>query len=72
MKPVTHFLFISIMVLILIATIGYLIYSGYAYYGTSLEERFYHLDHENLKPNGLLGHGMGIIGSSAMVFGVSI
>jgi hypothetical protein len=50
----------------------YLIYGGYSYYNTSLEERFYHADHELLKPNGLLGHGMGIIGSISMVVGVSI
>ncbi len=60
------------MVLILIAVTTYIVYSGYSYYNTSLEERFYHTDHELLKPNGLLGHGMGIIGSVSMVAGVSI
>ena len=60
------------MVLILIAVILYIVYSGYSYYNTSLEERFYHADHEILKPNGLLGHGMGIVGSISMVAGVSI
>jgi len=60
------------MVLILIVVSVYLIYNGYAYYNTSLEERFYQSDHELLKPNGLLGHGMGIIGSFLMVAGVSI
>ena len=60
------------MVLILIATAVYLVHRGYSYYITSLEERFYHIDHELIKPNGLLGHGMGIIGSFLMVAGVSI
>lgn len=60
------------MVLILIVVSVYLVYKGYAYYNTSLEERFYQSDHELLKPNGLLGHGMGIIGSFLMVAGVSI
>jgi len=56
----------------LIAVIVILVYNGFAYYNTSLEERFYQSDHELLKPNGLLGHGMGIIGSFLMVAGVSI
>ncbi len=60
------------MVLILIGVTLTLIYSGYSYYNTSLEERFYHTNHELLKPNGLLGHGLGIIGSISMVVGVSI
>ena len=60
------------MILILMAVTAYLVYDGYSYYNTSLEERFYHTDHEVLKPNGLLGHGIGIIGSFSMVAGVSI
>ena len=72
MKPAVHKIYISSMVLILIVVSIYLVYKGYAYYNTSLEERFYQSDHELLKPNGLLGHGMGIIGSFLMVAGVSI
>lgn len=72
MKPVWHKVYIGSMVLVLILVTAYLIYSGYSYYNTSLEERFYHADHELLKPNGLLGHGIGIIGSVSMVAGVSI
>jgi hypothetical protein len=72
MKPAIHKIYISSMVLILIAVSVNLVYKGYPYYNTSLEERFYHADHELLKPNGLLGHGMGITGSFLMVAGVSI
>ena len=60
------------MVLIVIAVAAFIVYNGYSYYNTSLEERFYHNNHELLKPNGLLGHGMGIIGTISMVAGVSI
>lgn len=60
------------MVVIIIAASLSLVYTGYSYYQTSLEERFYHTNHELLKPNGLLGHGLGIIGSISMVAGVSI
>ena len=72
MKSAAHRLYIGSMVLILITVSLYLAYSGYSYYNTSLEERFYHTNHELLKPNGLLGHGLGIIGSISMVAGVSI
>jgi len=72
MKPAAHKTYIASMILILIAASLYLVYIGYSYYQTSLEERFYHADHELLKPNGLLGHGIGIIGSLSMVAGVSI
>jgi len=72
MNQLAHKFYIGSMVLVLIAVTVYLVYNGYSYYGTSLEERFYHADHELLKPNGLLGHGMGIIGSFSMVSGVSI
>lgn len=60
------------MIVVVIAVAVYLVYNGYSYYSTGEEERFYHIDHEILKPNGLLGHGMGIIGSFLMVAGVSI
>lgn len=72
MKPVVHKIYISSMILIIIVVTVYLVSKGYAYYNTSLEERFYQSDHELLKPNGFLGHGMGIIGSFLMVAGVSI
>ena len=72
MKPAAHKIYIGSMVLILIVVSAYLVYNGHSYYNTSLEERFYQSDHELLKPNGLLGHGMGIVGSFLMVAGVSI
>jgi len=72
MKPAAHKIYIGSMLMILIAVTVYLVYYGFAYYNTSLEERFYHADHELLKPNGLLGHGMGVIGSFLMVAGVSL
>jgi len=55
----------------LIATL-YLIYTGYTYYNTSLEERFYHPHHSWFKPSGMFGQGLGIIGTFMIAFGVSI
>ena len=60
------------MVIIVIVTFVILSYLGFDYYNTSLEERFYQPDHKLLKPSGILGHGLGIIGTLLMIIGVSI
>jgi hypothetical protein len=60
------------MVLITVATTVFLIYTGYDYYGTPLEERFYHPRHNWFKPSGAYGHGIGILGTLMIMFGVSI
>jgi hypothetical protein len=72
MKTSLHRIYIGVMVLILIFVTFWLGYRGYSFYGTSLEERFYHDDYQLLKPNGLLGHGLGITGSLFMILGVSL
>lgn len=72
MKTSLHRIYIGFMVLILITVTLWLGYRGYGFYGTSLEERFYHDDYQLLKPNGLLGHGLGITGSLFMITGVSL
>ena len=41
----------------------YLIYTGYNYYNTPMEERFYHPRHDWFKPSGAYGHGLGIVGT---------
>lgn len=43
---------------------------GMPYYMTSIEERFYHPDHNNFKPGGLFGHGLGIVGTLLILIGV--
>lgn len=45
---------------------------GYDYYSTSVEERFFNSSHKLLKPSGVLGHGLGIIGTLMMIIGVAI
>lgn len=72
MSPKVHkyyvgtFFGIGIVVTILLAI------NGYQYYNTSIEERFFNPQHAMLKPNGAIGHGIGIIGSLMMILGVSI
>ena len=60
------------MVTIVILVTIYLAYTGYSYYRTPLEERFYHPNHDWFKPSGAYGHGLGIIGTLMILFGVSI
>ncbi|TSA28481.1 MAG: hypothetical protein D4R68_03900, partial [Ignavibacteriales bacterium] len=66
-----HRIFILILILIGTATFFYFGIYGYSYYLTSNEERFFHELHKFLKPSGLIGHGLGIIGSLMMIIGVS-
>ena len=72
MKKLIHTIFIVIMVAIVIITTFYLIYKGYTYYNTPLEERFYHAHHNWFKPSGIYGQGLGIIGTLMITFGVTI
>ena len=65
-----HTAYIFLMVSITVIISVYLFYIGLSYYTTSLEERFYHTDHQFLKPNGLYGHGLGIIGTLLILIGV--
>ncbi len=70
MSPATHRIYISVLVSIGVVITLVLFYSGYSYYTTSLEERFYHPDHANFKPSGVYGHGLGIIGTLLILIGV--
>jgi sulfur relay (sulfurtransferase) DsrC/TusE family protein len=71
MSETVHKIFISILVVIVFMIFITLFYKGISYYSISLEERFYHPDHNLLKPSGILGHGFGIIGSIFMIIGVA-
>ncbi|MFK7937447.1 MAG: hypothetical protein AB8G22_28285 [Saprospiraceae bacterium] len=70
MSKTAHQIYIFVMASIVVATTVFLSYKGYSYYTTSLEERFYHPDHENFKAAGLYGHGLGFVGTFLMFFGV--
>jgi hypothetical protein len=67
----THKIFVGVLTGIVFITFITLVYNGISYYRISLEERFYHPDHNLLKPSGILGHGLGIIGSLFMIIGVA-
>ncbi|MCK0192044.1 hypothetical protein [Arenibacter sp. F20364] len=72
MNKSVHTVYIFTMVTLTVLVTVYLLYTGYTYYGTPLEERFYHPRHNWFKPSGIYGQGLGIIGTFLIVFGVSI
>ncbi|HMS97567.1 MAG TPA: hypothetical protein PLQ57_04575 [Saprospiraceae bacterium] len=70
MNKTAHSIYLATLTLIVIAVTIYLFYYGASYYNTSMEERFYHADHAVLKPSGIYGHGLGIIGTLLILIGV--
>ncbi len=70
MSKIAHRIFLSVLVAIVIIATIWLVYNGLHYYRISLEERIFQPDHASLKPSGILGHGVGIIGSLCMIIGV--
>lgn len=72
MSKITHRIYIWVMVLIVVITVLYLSLGGYSYYTLPLEERFYHPLYKWFKPSGFFGHGLGIVGTLMILFGVLI
>lgn len=72
MGRLTHRIFLYSLVVITISVFVFLSVYGADYYSTSLTERHFHNENELLKPSGLIGHGLGILGSFMMVVGVSV
>lgn len=72
MNKKLHFLYITLLTIVVIISFFLLLYNGYSYYTSPLEKRFYHEQHNLLKSSGLIGHGIGILGTLMIIFGVSI
>lgn len=70
-RTIKHKIYIGILVSIGVITTAYLAYRGFSYYSLGLEQRFFHPEHQSLKPAGLVGHGLGIVGSLMMLIGVA-
>ena len=77
---IVHRIYLSILTLLILLTIVILVDRGYAYYHLPLDQRFFNPDnpllnnpdHALLKPGGIWGHGMGIIGTLFIIFGIVI
>jgi hypothetical protein len=71
MSRITHKIFIFILTGIVVVTFAFLLQKGISYYNTGIEERFFHSDHNSLKPSGIMGHGLGIAGTLFIIIGIS-
>jgi hypothetical protein len=71
MSKTAHRIYLAILVTIVFITLIILIYKGISYYSLSMEDRVYHPDHSLLKPSGIIGHGLGIVGTLFIIIGVS-
>ena len=72
MKKPLHTAYISTMVVITLVVTAYLVYTGFSYYNTPMEERFFHPRHNWFKPSGIYGQGLGVIGTLMILVGVSL
>lgn len=70
MSDLAHRIYLYTLAGIVLFVTLFLAWKGYSYYGTSLEERFYHPDHDYFKPSGAFGHGLGIVGTLLILIGV--
>jgi len=70
MTKVVHQLIRSSYVVVVLMALVLLGYFGFSFYNLPIEERYFNSDYAMLKPSGLLGHGLGIIGTLLIVFGV--
>ncbi|MEI7895697.1 MAG: hypothetical protein WCJ26_01580 [bacterium] len=71
MSKIAHFIYLLILSSIVAAALIAITYIGFPYYRLGIEDRFFHPDYILLKPSGVWGHGLGIIGSFLMLIGVS-
>ncbi len=72
MTQTVHRIYIFGLAAVVLAFVAVITFKGYPYYKISIEERFFHPDDIMLKPSGLIGHGIGIVGSLCMILGVSM
>jgi len=72
MNKTLHKLYIGLFFLVGIASVGILLVNSYAYYSLPLTERVFSNSHGLFKPSGKIGHGLGIVGTLMMIFGVAV
>lgn len=70
MSPLYQRVYLFSLVAITILVTAYVGFYGASYYQTGLEQRFFHEQNELLKPSGLIGHGLGILGTLMIIVGV--
>ncbi|PJA97550.1 MAG: hypothetical protein CO129_00630 [Ignavibacteriales bacterium CG_4_9_14_3_um_filter_34_10] len=72
MNKFIHTVYIGLFFVVGILSLILLIANGYDYYQLPIEERVFSANHISLKPSGTWGHGLGILGTIMMIFGVAV
>lgn len=62
-----HAIILTILGLAAAGLVGWVLVTGWSYYGTGLEERPRHDQFRSLRPAGPIGHGLGILGSAMVL-----
>ncbi|MCF6332281.1 MAG: hypothetical protein L3J11_03275 [Draconibacterium sp.] len=70
MSKLAHQIYVFTLVGITVLAFILLGFYGAGYYFTDLDQRFFHPQNNLFKPSGIIGHGIGILGSSMMIIGV--
>ncbi len=71
-KALGQRLLATTLLLVWLCVVGATLLSGLDYYVTPLQERPFSELHETFKPSGLIGQGLGIIGTLSMLLGVGM
>jgi len=72
MNKTLHKLYIGLFFLVGITSVIILTINSYAYYSLPLTERVFSSIHSQYKPSGIIGHGLGILGTLMMIVGVAV
>lgn len=65
-----HRNYLSFLLLLTLTSGIVIAINGFSYYTAPLKEKAFHSKHEDLKPSGKIGHGLGIVGTSMVIIGV--
>ena len=66
------YLFNSLYVIIVLATLIFFGWFGYSFYTMDQTENYYHPLYDLLKPSGLIGHSLGYLGTLLIILGIVI
>lgn len=72
MSKKAHSIYIGSFFVVGILSTFLLVVNGYGYYTTPLVNRFFNPQNSLLEPSGLVGEGLGVIGSLMMIAGVAV
>ena len=67
-----HKVFILFLVFASLAAVVSVVLRGFGYYVTPTDRRQFRTDYETMKPSGDYSHGLGIVGASMIIVGVSM